>query len=267
MNKHLTFLKLGGSLITDKDSPSTALKGLINRIAGEIAAARKQAPEMQLLLGHGSGSFGHIPAKKYNTRAGVATQEQWEGFAKVWYEARTLNQIVIESFASTGLPVIAVSPSSAITARNGIVFSWDINPIRNALRSGLIPVVFGDVIFDTELGGTILSTEELFFYLAGILKPVRIQIAGIEQSIFEDFPHNTISIPEITPQTYPDILEKIQPSAYTDVTGGMAAKAHNLVTLVGQQPGLQAWIFSGIEPGSVYQALVDQPFSSTWIHK
>ena len=266
MNKNLTFLKLGGSLITDKNSPSTARKKVIDRIASEIAAAREQVPGMQLLLGHGSGSFGHVPAKQNNTRAGVSTQEQWEGFARVWYEARSLNQIVIESLAAAGLPVLTISPSSAVTASNGKVLNWDISPVRNALQAGLLPVVYGDVIFDTVLGGTILSTEELFFHLAGFLEPARILIAGIENAVYADFPQNTAGIPEITPQTYLGMLEKIHPSAFTDVTGGMAAKAGSLVNMINLHPGLQAWIFSGTEPGTVFQSLAVQPLGGTWIH-
>ena len=60
----LTFLKLGGSLITDKDSPHTARPEILRRLAEEIAAARQHNPAMQLIIGHGSGSFGHMPAKK-----------------------------------------------------------------------------------------------------------------------------------------------------------------------------------------------------------
>lgn len=266
MNNHLTFLKLGGSLITDKKSPSTALPDCIGRIAGEIAAAREQVPGLQLLLGHGSGSFGHTPAKKYNTRSGVTTREEWAGFAKVWQEARALNQIVVQGLVAAGLPVIAISPSSAVSARKGKVLSWDINPVTSALKAGLIPVVFGDVVFDTELGGTILSTEELFFHLAGMLEPARILIAGIEEAIFADFPENSIVIPEITPETYPALLKKIRPSAYTDVTGGMEAKAGSLVNLAKLLPGLKGWVFSGTEPGSVFQAIIDQPFIGTLIH-
>ena len=55
------FLKLGGSLITDKDKPYTARTQVIADIAKEIVAARKTDPDMELLIGHGSGSFGILP--------------------------------------------------------------------------------------------------------------------------------------------------------------------------------------------------------------
>lgn len=262
----LTFLKLGGSLITDKNKPSSAHVDLIRRIAQEIAHFHQQNPRSQLLIGHGSGSFGHIPANEYGTRLGVHTRNQWSGFSKVWLEARTLNQIVVEQFAIAGLPVISHAPSTAITTENGRIINWDVSTLKQALQADLIPVIFGDVIFDQVLGGTILSTEELFYYLANIFHPERILIAGIESGVFSDYPQNEQLIREITPTIYSSQQTLILGSSAVDVTGGMAAKVENLVELVKDQPGIQAWIFPGIEQDSVYQALSGKPSRGTWIH-
>ena len=64
-------LKLGGSLITDKNQPNQARHNLIHRIAEEISTIIKENPGMRIVLGHGSGSFGHMPAHRYGTRNGV----------------------------------------------------------------------------------------------------------------------------------------------------------------------------------------------------
>ena len=53
-------LKIGGSILTDKTFDMTARPAAIQAVAEEIAAY----PE-DLVLVHGAGSFGHIPAKKY----------------------------------------------------------------------------------------------------------------------------------------------------------------------------------------------------------
>jgi len=53
----LIFLKLGGSLITNKDLPNTARQLVLNRIAGEISNALQHNKQIKLLIGHGSGSF------------------------------------------------------------------------------------------------------------------------------------------------------------------------------------------------------------------
>ena len=63
----LTLVKLGGSLITDKRVEKSFRRDVVKRLADEIAAARAVDPELKLLIGHGSGSFGHFAAKRANT--------------------------------------------------------------------------------------------------------------------------------------------------------------------------------------------------------
>ena len=89
----LSFLKLGGSLITHKDRPHTARRQILARLATEISLARQQDPELRILIGHGSGSFGHVAGKKYNTRFGVGSPRQWMGFAEVWRQAREVRKL------------------------------------------------------------------------------------------------------------------------------------------------------------------------------
>jgi isopentenyl phosphate kinase len=164
----LVFLKLGGSLITDKDQPLTTRPGVLTRLADEISSARSIRPGLPLLLGHGSGSFGHTAAMKHRTRQGVRTPAEWLGFAEVWKDARALNQLVVEALQEKGLPVIAFPPSAAVTARDGRLLRWDIAPIQAALAAGLIRGQQRHR-FDEIRGGTILSTEDLFLFLAGQL--------------------------------------------------------------------------------------------------
>ena len=73
----LIYLKLGGSLITQKDKPETARLDVLERLTLEIARARKTRPELQLVLGHGSGSFGHVSAQRHGTRGGVNSEAGW----------------------------------------------------------------------------------------------------------------------------------------------------------------------------------------------
>jgi isopentenyl phosphate kinase len=54
-----TFIKWGGSVITDKAGREAADLPLIQRLAAELAAARAARPDRRIILGHGSGSFGH----------------------------------------------------------------------------------------------------------------------------------------------------------------------------------------------------------------
>ncbi len=88
----LIFLKLGGSLITDKSKARAPRLDVIRRLAAEVRQARAEQPNLALVLGHGSGSFGHLEAKRYGTAHGVNTPEQWRGMAEVWRVADLLNR-------------------------------------------------------------------------------------------------------------------------------------------------------------------------------
>jgi len=251
----LIFLKLGGSLITDKNRPHTARPEVILRLAEEIAQAMLQSPGQRLLLGHGSGSFGHVPASKYGTRMGVRSPEDWRGFAEVREEAAALNRLVMDALHCAGLAAIAISPSASLIAQDGKVVTWDTSPINAALRSGLIPVVHGDAVFDAVRGGTILSTEELFGYLARQLLPDRLLLAGLEPGVWEDFPSCTRIVPEITPASLGEYSRGLWDSAFTDVTGGMGSKVRHILALIEEIPGLEGMIFSAEEPGALLTAL------------
>lgn len=251
----LYFLKLGGSLITDKSKPRTPRLEVLSRIAGEIVSARDKDPALRLVLGHGSGSFGHVPASKHGTRQGVQSTSDWSGFANVWYEASSLNRLVMEALYEAGLPGLSFPVSGSVTTLDGQIENWDLAPLTACLDAGLLPVVYGDVAFDSTLGGTILSTEDIFIYLALRLKPSRVLYAGIEKGVWADYPRCKNFIAEITPTNLSQYASALHGSSATDVTGGMASKVQQSLTLVKEIPGLEVRIFSGDIIGSIPSAL------------
>ena len=255
MPHDLIFLKLGGSLITDKHTPSTPLPKRIAQLSAELAAFRASHPETKLVLGHGSGSFGHTAASKHGTRQGVSTPKQWAGFAEVARQAAALNRIVIEALLNAGLPAVSFSTMSSATVSNGIIMEWNLHPIKAGLESGLLPVVYGDVAFDQTQGGTILSTEDIFGYLAVKLQPARILLAGIEPGVWADYPACTRIIPEINPANAEDYFPAISGSAATDVTGGMGSKVRQMLVLAQNVTGLEVFIFSPAGDGNLLSAL------------
>ena len=276
--KELIFLKLGGSLITDKTQPYTPRLDIIEDVALQISTGLQNHPNLRLVIGHGSGSFGHVAASEYRTRAGFAprasplihrerdkTEENyWKGFAEVWYQASSLNRFVMKALNKTNVPSIALPPSANVVASDGQVSIWETTAIRMALAAGLVPVIYGDVTFDEVRGGTILSTEDLFGFLARALNPERILLAGLEAAVWEDFPARTRKLETITPQTYSEISEGVGKADGADVTGGMEAKVTQMLDLVQQNPELKIQIFSGAEPGNIVRALAGETLG-TWI--
>ena len=255
MTRELVLLKLGGSLITDKDKPYTPRLDKLASLSKEIKAALDSNPNLTLILGHGSGSFGHVAAKKYGTRDGVQTREQWLGFTEVRFQAAELNRFVVQSLLEAGLPALPFPPSASLVSDNRKVTQHTIAPIRKALAANLLPVVQGDVAFDELLGGTILSTEDVFKFLVEQFAPRRILLAGIEAGVWEDFPARTKLVKQIQLSDYEAMRSGIQGSASTDVTGGMKAKVEEMLSLLRENEGLTAQIFSAEEPGMLTRAL------------
>lgn len=276
--KELVFLKLGGSLITDKTQPYTPKLDVIEDVALQILTALRNYPDLRLVIGHGSGSFGHVAASEYHTRDGVfprssplihrerdKTEENyWKGFAEVWYQASALNRFLMKALHKMKIPALALPPSANVIASDGKVSIWETTSISMALAAGMVPVIYGDVTFDEIRGGTILSTEDLFEHLARALGPERILLAGLEAAVWEDFPARTRRVETITPQTFSEISEGVGKAAGADVTGGMESKVTQMLELVRQNPELRVQIFSGVEPGNIVRALTGETLG-TWI--
>ena len=256
----LVFLKLGGSLITDKSQPQALRADVLFRLAREIAEALATRPGLRLLLGHGSGSFGHMTARQYGTRAGVRTAAQWRGFAETGRVAAELNRLVADALAAAGVPALRIQPSASAQCEDGELASLAERPITEAIARGLVPVVHGDVAFDSVRGGTIMSTEEIFSYLARRLQPARILLAGEVDGVLTADPANGIAgdvIPVIRAAHVRDVENVIGGSRGVDVTGGMVAKVREMAALAASVPGLrEIHILSGLVPGLVRDALL-----------
>ena len=266
MTKETIFLKLGGSLITDKDTPYTPRLDKLKDLALEIKTVLDSNPELILILGHGSGSFGHTAAKKYGTREGFtdpkglkrplgSVEDYWKGFAEVRFQAAELTRYVMQTLLETGVPAIPFSPSASMVSSNRKVTSHNILAMRKSLEAHLLPVVHGDVAFDEGLGGTILSTEDVFAFLAEHFPPTRILLAGIEAGVWADFPARTKLVKQIQLADYEKMRAGIGGSASTDVTGGMKAKVEEMLELIKKNKGLTVQIFSAEESGFLTRAL------------
>jgi isopentenyl phosphate kinase len=253
MDQDITFIKLGGSLITDKRKRETPRPHLIASIAKGIRRYLDQNTNSCILIGHGSGSYGHWEATQYDTRTGVSTPHQWRGFARVSATASRLNRIVIDIFLKAGVPVLSLQPSASINTQSGIISEYNIQNIQHCFIHNLIPVIYGDVAFDQSLGGTIVSTEDIFSFLTPVLNPSRIILLGNSPGVYDN---QQQIINQITPQNYPEIKQFIHGSKYTDVTGGMADKVRRMVSLVEKHPNLKINIMSGRQADDVVHALM-----------
>ena len=250
--RQLIFLKLGGSLLTDKTGVEALRGDVLRRLALEIRQVGDELPRQRLVLGHGSGSYGHVAAAEFSTREGVGSAEEWMGFARVSDAAARLNRHVCSALLDAGLPAISLQPSASAICKNGRIVRLASEPVTAALNAGLLPVVYGDVAFDAVRGGTIISTEEVLGFLAERLRPSWLLLAGETDGVLD---RDGATIPVITREGLPRFESSLRGSCGTDVTGGMSSKVRGVLDLVESIDGLSVRVFSGLQPGSVRHVL------------
>lgn len=262
---NLIFLKLGGSLITQKDKPFTENKEIIERIVKEIHQARKRKP-FNLLIGNGGGSYPHVPAKKYKTAEGIIDKKSIKGIAEVQDAASRLNRIIVRALLDIGENAISIQPSSVCLTKNSRIVEFYSKPLEIFLKKDIIPVVYGDVGLDLKRGCAIISTEELFVFLAKKLKPKKIISAGKVNGVFTADPlldPKAKLIPEITSKNYPKIKKMLAGSAGIDVTGGMLHKVERYLKLTPM--GIKSYIISGLIKNHLKAALLGKKVKRTVI--
>ncbi|MCG8349897.1 MAG: isopentenyl phosphate kinase [Chloroflexales bacterium] len=239
----LTFIKFGGSAITDKQGQEAPDMPVIQALAADVQAALAVRSDNTLLLGHGSGSFGHSYAAQYGIHRGLDASANWMGFALTAAAALRLNRIIVDALLAAGVPALSLQPSASLASAAGKLVNWQIEPICRALDHKLVPVIHGDVAFDTMQGSAIISTEALFTHVAlnTPLRPARIVLVG-ENAVYTADPHRHTGaepIPLITEKNIGLVLHGTESSHAVDVTGGMRSKLELMWQLVQAIPQLE----------------------------
>jgi len=175
----IILVKLGGSLITDKEKPFTAKMDVIDNLTRQIKRATEEDPTIRLIIGNGGGSYPHYPAVKYKMSGEIKSEEQKIGFCEVQDAAAQLNRIIVRQLLNNGVKAISANPSSMIIAKNGKIKEFFIEPIIELLKLNIIPVLYGDIICDEKFGAKIFSTEQILSELALRMKKRKIEVSRI----------------------------------------------------------------------------------------
>ncbi|MEJ2311820.1 MAG: isopentenyl phosphate kinase [Gemmatimonadales bacterium] len=269
----VVLVKLGGSLITLKDRPDTPRSGVIDRLAREIAEAWPNL-EGGLILGHGSGSFGHAAAHDVGLlgdgASGRARLSSSEGLARmargapdVQRKAAELHALVMAALREVDLPAFSIAPSSGATASEARILSFQAQPFALALSGSLLPVTYGDVVMDRERGASILSTETV---LAGLADSLPDHGWAVERAIWLGetdgiYDAEGVTVSRVSASLGERLRHSVGGSGATDVTGGMAHRLDTALALAAQ--GVRSWIGDGTREGVLARALIGEEVGGT----
>jgi isopentenyl phosphate kinase len=257
-------LKLGGSVITNKEKLASPNLLAIERLADEIF----QANVTSLILVHGGGSFGHPVAKKYKINEGYGEPSQVKGFAETHRSMTKLNSLVIDALIRHDVKAVVVQPSSCVVTKAGRIKSMELKPIKRMLEMEIVPVLYGDAVLDSEKGFTILSGDQLVSSLAINFKASFIVMGGDVDGIYTGDPKMDSSaklIPRFTLEDFETYKHEIKGSKVTDVTGGMLGKLQELIPAI--ERNIQTFIVNATKPLRIYKKLRGEKVIGTIIEK
>ena len=220
----MIIIKLGGSVISDKNSPYSFNREAVEVIAEEVA---QFYPEESFILVHGGGSFGHPNAREYKIREGLMgdVKRKRIGFSKTHQAMLKLNSLIVETFLEKGLPAYSVSSSSIFLIEKGEIVYGELEVLRKLLEKDFIPVLFGDTAIALDKGIDILSGDQIVNYLARMFKPNKVLFLMDVDGIYDRNPREKGArlIKELTEEEIKHLLKSSE-SAGIDVTGGIGNK-------------------------------------------
>lgn len=262
--EELILIKLGGSVITDVHKPRTPKLEEISRLLEEIKSGMKSK---KIILGHGGGSFPHVPAREYKVNDGIISEHSRIGASLTQRYAADLNAIMINKMLDNGIPAFPFSASSGAIAKERKIVSWNLENVRLALKNGFMPVTYGDVAMDSKQGVCIVSTEEIFRYMATELKPERIIIGSDVDGVFTSDPKidpEAKHLRVISSETIRFINASSGLSRKYNVTGGMKSKIEFLYSIA-KENGSLCQIVNATIPGRLQDSIEGREVLSTEI--
>ncbi len=262
MPKNLFLVKIGGSIITHTEKQNSPNVQAIDRIIGEL---KKLPKDSTLVVGHGSGSFAHVPAHKYKTHLGIINKDSRLGASITQDAAANLNRIVVQRMLKQGINAVSFPPSGSAIAKKGRIVSWNLGPLRLALENGFVPVVYGDVVTDKEQGVGIASTEEVFTFISSKLHPRKIVLATDVDGLLDKDPKiysDAVLIKKVDARSIRRLLAYAKGSKKVDVTGGMHTKLLLLFNLV-KKSRATGYIINGSKKGVLQNLLLGKAVVGT----
>lgn len=249
MNNNGILIKLGGSVITDKNRYFTIRSDVIERLAEEI----KLSGSIPIIV-HGTGTVGKAYSRHYNKTDKTTDSKQI--FQLTTRAIRNLSNHISDVLFGAGLVNCIISTAGIFKIVNGKVISTNLNILRELTNYGVIPIVSGDVLTE-NLGKYQIISSDLVMQLISRSIPIRNSIFVTDVDGVYDNKNCLISKLSIENSV------TTRSSDLEDITGGMATKIQ--VALDIAQKNIPVTIINGLIPDRLRNSLVGKKIIGTQI--
>ena len=246
----MILIKLGGSIITNKEKPLSPRRKTIDNILKQISKIKEP-----MVIVHGGGSYGHYWSVKYDMHTKPAKTSP-KGVAVVKNSMVELNKIILDSALKRKISPYALPPTDFMSGNKPI--KNKILTINEIAKSGLTPITYGDALWFGQKKSYILSGDVIMTTLAKILKPrLSLFILNVD-GVYSDLKTKKL--------IYDFKKEKPEIKSNTmDVTGGMTRKIIEANKMA--QSGLKVFFVNGNKPKRISDAISGKRFEGTLFRK
>ena len=242
----MILIKLGGSIITNKEKPLSPRRKTIDNILKEIGKIKEP-----VILVHGGGSYGHYWSVKYDMHTKPAKTSP-KGVAVVKNSMVELNKIILDSAVKNKVNSYCLPPTVFMKGNKSI--RSKILTINEIAKSGLTPITFGDALWFGQKKSYILSGDVIMTTIAKVLKPrLSVFVLNVD-GVYSDVKSKKL--------IYDFRKEKPEISKNKmDVTGGMTRKITEATKM--SKSGLKVFFVNGNKPQRIAGAISGKKFEGT----
>lgn len=220
----MKILKIGGSFITKKSGYREPDAGNLQKMARAVALIWKKGAR-DFVLVHGAGSYGHPLVLKYGINDGVKTREQKLGYADTHAACSELSMLFVQELIKEGVPAVSIPPAAMLEQKNKRISKFNDALVQGYLRAGLLPVLYGDMVPDSAIGGSVCSGDQIVSYLG---KDAEFMVLATNVDGVLDDSGKVIA--KITSANFSGVKKHLK-KAEGDVTGAMEGKLRELLAL------------------------------------
>ncbi|MDA4110964.1 MAG: isopentenyl phosphate kinase [Thaumarchaeota archaeon] len=216
--ENLVIIKLGGSLITDKDRPLSINLSNLRVVCREISSYLSTKIPSKIFLIHGGGSFGHFFAKRFGLTTTFSKLLKPEGIAMTLGSMLQLHSIVLEQLNSKEVFCATILPSELMSIDGKRLTPNGVMRAVTTISAGLTPITFGYVMVDRR-GSRIVSGDEIALALARRFRSKKVIFAMDVDGIYPSSKLEGEILPMVSSNRKIDWLQREY-----DVTGGIGEK-------------------------------------------
>jgi isopentenyl phosphate kinase len=234
----ITVVKIGGSVLTDKQRPLVFQHGYAHAVAADIRLSRTVP-----VIVHGTGSWAKAIGRHYRTTGGWARDAT--GFQMTCLRIRRLQEALAAALRDEGVVCCPLQANAIFHRDGGILDLYGTGPVTRLVEAGVSPLLCGDVLVEGPGIFRVVSSDAVAVAIARRMPASDCVFATDVDGVWDSAGR---CIPEVT-----------QPGAAAgdsdqrDVTGGMSAKIAAALDIAAT--GARTTIVNGRIPGRVRDAL------------